>query len=262
MHNRSINITSLLVIIFLSGIGNHVLAQSRCDPSLPQIADNPLSYHDLGDRCEGIYIERVGGTTLRLVSLMEFFDTYDPASGKALHIRWNKPPGNAIVRLRAQSMKRKLYYRMDTYCVHDSTAFSWPTNVLASLKILKNDIGIAASTSYQLGKNEHDVYLPVRISQKSNDTAKSNYHVLLMPGEELKEVYISISKIGNDGQTEKVIKNGVRLGYGYYPADRAIDIPLEGLKETGTYSMHVGATLKNSGSASIDFWFYNPKKQN
>jgi hypothetical protein len=237
-------------------------AQNRCDPTLPQIPNNPLSYHDLGDRCEGIYVEQVGGTTLRIVSLTEFFDDYNLQSGKPLYVKWDKPPGNNVTRLRAQSIKQHLYYRMDTYCLHDSISFKWPSGILASLNILKNDIAVAASTKYLIGKTERDIYLPVRISQETKATDKSNYNLVLLPGEELTEVFISLAKIGKDGRQEPFIKDGEKLGYGYYPADRSIEIPITGLKDIGTYYIQIGATLRSGGTASIEFWFFNPHSQN
>lgn len=258
MNYRLLILINLLVLNLWVGFVIQLSAQNRCDPSLPQIPNNPLSYHDIGDRCEGIYIEQVGGTTLRIVSLIDFFDNYDLKSGKPIYINWDKPPGNSVIRLRAQGIKRKLYYRMDTYCSHDSASFKWSSNILASLNILKNDIGVAASTRYLIGKTEHDVYLPVRISQETKADDKNNLNLVLLPGEELGEVFISTAKIGADGRTEKFIKDGEKLGYGYYPADRSIEIPLTQLNGIGTYYTQIGATLKSGGTASIEIWFYNP----
>jgi hypothetical protein len=251
-----------VLIFLLAGFVIQLPAQNRCDPTLPLIPNNPLSYHDLGDRCEGIYIEQVGGTTLRVVSLTEFFGDYNLQSGKPLSINWDKPPGNNVIRLRAQSIKRKLYYRMDTYCLHDSISFKWSSGILSSLNILKNDIAVEAITKYLIGKTERDVYLPVRIIQETKVADKRNYNLVLLPGEELSEVYISIAKLDIAGRQEPFIKNGEKLGYGYYPADRSIEIPVTGLKDIGTYYMQIGATLRSGGTASIEFWFYNPHSQN
>jgi hypothetical protein len=252
----------LLFLNLTAGLTTQLYAQNRCDPTLTLIQDNPLSYHDLGDRCEGIYAEQVGGTTLRVVSLSEYFENYNLQTGKPLFINWDKPPGNTVIRLRAQSIKSKLYYRMDTYCNHDSISFKWSSGILFSLNILKNDIAVQALTKYAIGKTERDIYLPVRIIQETKRVDKRKLNLVLLPGEELTEVFISLAKIGNYGQHEPFIKDGEKLGYGYYPPNRAIEIPITGLKDIGTYYMQIGATLKSGSAASIEFWFYNPHSQN
>jgi len=233
-------------------------AQDRCDPSLPVVPNNSLSYHDLGDRCEGIYIQQLGSTTLQLVSFTKSFEAYNLSSGKPLQIKWDKSPSNSITRLRARGTKRKLYYRMDTYCSPEKNSFNWPVNILSTLNVLKNDIGVVGITKYVIGGKERDIYLPLSISQQKEIKKNRDFKLVLLPGVELSEIYISIRQIKQDGKPGLVIKNGVKLGYGYYPADRTINIPIMGLKEKGIYYLEAGATLRNGGSSSIEIWFYNP----
>jgi hypothetical protein len=54
--------------------------QSPCDPNLTQLGQNPQGYRLRGDRCEGIYIQPVSGsTTLLVASFTEFFEDFDPS---------------------------------------------------------------------------------------------------------------------------------------------------------------------------------------
>ncbi len=236
---------------------NYLYSQERCDPSLRQIPDNPLSYHDRNDRCEGIYVQQLGSTTLQVVSFTRSFEAYDLTSKKPLQISWNKFPGKNIIRLRAASTKRKLYYRMDTYCPPLQNYFSWPVNILASLHILKPDIGVIAFTKYSIGGKEKDIYLPLQINQQQKGDDKRNDKITVLPGVELSEIYISIRSLTKDGKTGNYIKKGQKLGYGYYPADRTIDIPIPGLSANGIYCMDIGAVLRTGRTSTIEVFFYN-----
>jgi hypothetical protein len=248
-----------LVFHLSQGFLADLSAQVHCDPSLLRNTDSPLGYKNRGDRCEGLYIEQVGGTTLLIVSLIETFEQYDIASGKALQINWDKPPGNNNVHLRAQSIKYKLYYRMDTYQPARKKSYTWSSNVLSSLNILPSDIGIVGLAQYSVGHTLRDVYIPLRIRQKGSDIHTGNYKLVLLPGVELTEVFISLAPTGPDGQPKEFIKDGEKLEYGYYPADRGIEIPISGLTTEGTYYMEIGATLRSGGTSTIELWFYHPK---
>jgi hypothetical protein len=233
-------------------------AQDYCDPSLVKNTDSPLGYKNRGDRCEGLYIKEVSSTTLLIASLTESFEQYDISSPKPLQIEWARPPGNGPVRLRAQGIKRRLYYRMDTSQPPGTMFFNWTPNILASLNIVKGDIGVLASTRYVVGKELQDVYLPLRIKQEGNYIHSTSYNLTLLPGVELTEVYISLTLIDTNGKRIQTIKNGEELNYGYYPAERAIEIPLSGLKAKGTYYIEIGANLRGGGSSTVELWFYNP----
>ncbi len=253
-----------LVVLLGGGCPSNLSAgsQSHCDASLTQLTNNPLGYRDRGDRCEGIYIEKVGSTTLLVASLTEYFEEYKIGSGKALDIEWDKPPGNGNVSVRAQALKRHLYYRMDTAQASGRASYHWPTDILASLNIIKNDLGVVALTRYSVGQRERDVYLPLRIHQAGQvgQAARTgSYKLILLPGVELEEVFVSLASIGADGRPKKFFKDGEKLGYGYYPAERGIEIPITGLKETGTYYLEIGARLRSGGASTIELWLYYPK---
>jgi hypothetical protein len=115
--------------------------ENHCDRDLNAPAGHPYGYRLRGDRCEGIYVQEVNCTTLRVASLIESFEDYDPASGKDLLVQW-PAFGHSDIRLRTQSLKRRLYYRMDTVRPPGSTSYTWPSHFLAALKISKRELGI------------------------------------------------------------------------------------------------------------------------
>lgn len=254
--NYRLALNTLLVLSLFMGYAIQLSAQSSCDSSLQQVANNPLSYHTIDNRCEGVFIQPVGSTSLQVVSFTESFEEYDLNSAQPLEVSWGDPPGDSAVRLRAQGVKRKLYYRMDSYNPPDRRSFSWPVNILASLNISRNDIGVIALTKDSIRGAQRDIYVPVRIRQVNTGDRNSNYKLALLPGVEFSEIYISLAQLAEDGRSEKIIKDRERLGYGYYPADRTIEIPLTGSK--GVYNMRIEGILRTGGTTTIEAWLYIP----
>jgi hypothetical protein len=222
-----------LVFLLSGGFPSNLSAggQRHCDESLTQLTNHPLGYRDRGDRCEGIYIGKIASTTLLVASLTESFEEYKTASDKPLDIDWDKPPGNGNenVRVRAQGLIRHLYYRMDTAQPSGRGSYRWPTDILASLNIVKDDLGIVALTRYSVGQRERDVYLPLRIKQAGQAgqagqaTRTGSYNLVLLPGVELDEVFISLASIGADGRP----KSSSRMEKNW---DTVITQPSEALK--------------------------------
>ena len=251
-------IAVLLVFLphLLAGYLNDTFGQTHCDPSLPLITNNELGYRDRGDRCEGTYIKQVGSTTLYVASFTELFEQFDPKSGTPLQIEWDNLANTTGVHIRAQAVKQKVYYRMDSFRPATTASFNWPTNILASLNILKKDIGVIGTARVTIGQVQRDVYLPLRIRQQSNATRTGIYNLVLLPGVELSEIYISLAPVASDGRPQKFIREGEKMGYGYYPAERIIEIPITGLGNAGMYYLEVGASLRNGGTSTLELWFY------
>lgn len=262
LKNRPFMILTLVVLYLLQHwilMPLPVSAQkSHCDSSLTQLADIPHGYRDRGDRCEGIYIKEVKSiTTLIIASFTEYFEDYNLKSGKDLLVEW-KVHNKSDVFLRAHGLRRKLYYRMDTVRPSRSTSYSWSSNILATLNIEKKDIGVVGWIQYLLGGTEKKVYLPLRISQQEKVSSQGKYQVVLLPGRELVEVYISLAFMGEDGLFEFFLKDGEPLGYGYYPAERSIMIPISNLEIAGIYYLEIGATLSGGGSSTVELLFFHP----
>jgi len=257
MNYQAISLAFFLMLFWSAECLTKLSAQSNCDSNLTKLSNGPLEYKDRGDRCEGIYVKEVGSTTLQIVSLTESFGEYNTNSGKPILIEWDTPPANSAIHLRAQSVKWKLYYRMDTYRPNGDKLYNWPTDILASLSIEKSDFGLVGIAQDSIAKEKRDIYVPLRVSQDGKTIRTNNYNLMLLPGVELKEVFISLAPLGTDGRPGKFIKNGDELKYGYYPAERSIQIPISGLQIAGVYYLEIGATLRNGGSSTLQIFFYH-----
>ena len=241
-------------------VGSTPADDNYCDPFLTTNPDHPFGYQNRKkNRCEGIYIQQVSGSTLHIASFTESFEDYDLNSDKNLLIEWT-PTDDQAIHLRAYSLKRKVYYRMDTTRDAGSSSYTWPTDVLRAYDMKRKSIGVVAWTKSLLRDVERNIYLPIRLSQQEKPAQTKEYKLILIPGRELKEVYVSLTKLGTDGKPESVIQDGEALNYGYYPAGRGLTVPVTKLNGSGIYYVEIGATLRGGGTTNKDLWFYHPKK--
>ncbi len=247
----------LLAFVWLTILPSPALSQENpCDSYLLQPKQNPLGYRFRGDRCEGQYIEQVASTALSIASLTRGFEEYDLNSDKPLQIKWPKL-GEHDIRLRAHGIKWKLYYRMDTTRSAETKTYQWPIGILSALNILKRSIGIVGWTQKGFGDKTQKVYLPLQIRQNQSLEETGAYRLVLWPGVQLKEVYVSLASVDEEGMSKKNLQEGKPLGYGYYPAQRAIPISLRGFQESGIYNVTISATLQNGTDTAIRLLVYH-----
>ncbi|MDP8990226.1 MAG: hypothetical protein M3N41_09145 [Acidobacteriota bacterium] len=193
--------------------------KNPCDPSLRLVTEIPQGYKLRGDRCEGIYIQPVSGASSLLVaSFTSFFEDFSPAKVDKLSLAWSSP-AEAPVHLRAFGLREKLYYQMDTVADSKRTSYIWPGDVLNSLRIAKQDIGVVGYTDYSIGGEERTLLLPLGVDAKGQKPG-NRYQLILVPGSELKEVFLSMAKVGADGQAHDFSISDRPLRRGYYPAER------------------------------------------
>jgi len=233
------------------------LAQSPpCDPNLPQQAQNPYGYRLRGDRCEGIYIQEVSAAPLQIVSWTRSFPDYDLNSKQPVTIEWDTVRGDGIVRLRAQGLRRRLYYRMDALRPSGSSLYIWPSDLLSALGISRREIGVVGVSRSAVAGAERDIYLPLRISQAAKPEHAVNYRLVLLPGVEFKEIFLTLTAVTGDQATP--LKNGEPVGYGYYPAEEPIELPIPGIQRRGFYHLEISGTFKSGGASAAELWFYHP----
>lgn len=247
-----------VIFIFLLAANACPDPPTPCDPQLIQRPADPNGYRLRGDRCEGIYVQEVGGSPLFIASWTRSYAEYDPLSREPLRIEWDSVPGADSARLRAQGLRRRLYYRMDTVRPAASKSYKWPTDLLAGLGINKSDLGVVGISRVNAKGEDKEVYLPLRITQGGGPERDGGYRLVLLPGVELKEVFLTLTSSGSGKST--VLKNAEPVGYGYYPADRAVEISIPGVQTKGLCHLEIGATIKTGGAATADLWFYASAK--
>ena len=241
-----------------SGPGQPGGGDNPCDSRLVPQKGDPLAYGRRGERCEGLYVLEVAGSAdLSLVTFSAATPAFTLNENDRLHLNWPKVPGNFPTRLRAVSLRRQVYYRMDAVRPGGTDSFEWPADVLVKLNLRSTELGLVGWVQQTLGEKQIDVYVPLRAGP-AGAPSKGHYVVQVVAGAELAEVYLTLAALGQDGRDEKYIKRDEPLSYGFYPADRPISVALSGLTAAGLYRVRLGAVLKTGGSANKSFVFYHP----
>ena len=247
-----------------------------CDTNLHSAQGHPYAYRNRGDRCEGVYAKPVSSTSLSVASITAAFGDYSIDSVEPLSIHWAPPPpptgGPASacgppatgasrndVHLRAQSLQPRVYYRMDTIRSTGDTTFAWPKDTLGALAISRSALGVLGWTTRLVGGIERPVYLPLRVRQDSPASKEpaTEYRVLVIPGSELAEVYVTLARLDPAGDPAVWLRRGEALGYGYYPAERPIRIVLPLADAPGCYRLEVTANLRAGGTTGTALWLYD-----
>jgi hypothetical protein len=81
--------------------------------------------------------------------------------------------------------------------------------------------------------------------------------LVLVPGRELKEVFLSLATVQEGGEPRRFIRSGEALEYGYYPAGRGIGIQLPPLSEPGIYYVELAAELAGGGVITTTIHLYH-----
>ena len=247
-----------LVVLLALGARPAASQESPCDQGLLALARGPHGYSLHGERCEGIYVQPVAGTVLWVASLTRAFESYDLTSGADLVVAWAAPQERGI-RIRAQGIKHNLYYRMDAARPAAANVFHWPTDLLSAQNIRSADLGVLAWMRYPVGGAEQDVLVPLRISQRGAVPDTGAYDLVLFPMVALREVYLSVTALGPDGRSRRIITEGEPLRYGYYPPERPVHVVLRNLSDAGLYYIEIGAERTTGNPVTLRQWMYRPR---
>ena len=227
---------------------------THCDRDLEKLAERRLAHDDRryrlrGDRCEGRYIEQVSSSTLELVSFTSAFADYSLDSEHPLVVEWSSFGSEAML-LRGRSLEPKIYYRMDSVRPAGGTGYRWPLEILASLEIHKRRLGAVGSIQRQVGDRVRSVLVPLRIAQGEQAPAPGPYKLLVRPGVELEEVYVTLAALNADGEVRDYLMDEKALEFGFYPAERVFDVPLPDDLQLGIYRLLITASLADSGGTA------------
>lgn len=230
-------------------------AATPCDPGLPTAPQDPLAYRERADRCEGRYVREVSGSPLVVASFAEPLPAVGSLATAAIELAWSAPAAavagaGAEVRLRAQSLRRRVYYRMDAVRPAVPAVYRWPRDVAAALVPKADDLGIVASAAWTA---QRELLLPVRLAGARAD----RYELMLIPGTEWRELRYTLSRVDAAGQAGPALVADKPLGYGYYPAERAVALPLGKalLGAPGLFRLDIEAQLEGGGSVARRLWF-------
>jgi hypothetical protein len=227
-----------------------------CDTRLLQQTQDPLAYRLRGERCEGVYVRDVAGAGgFSVVGFIEASPTpIGIERNEPLHLAW-EPSDDVIVNVRAVSLRRRLYYRMDARQPAGATGFDWPMDVVGALDLGSDELGVVAWIQRDVGGTEQEVYVPVRVSRAGTPAQHDGYVVQVVPGTELTEVFVTLAAVDASGRDEATVVRDGPLRRGFYPAGRVIPIRLPSLPRPGLYRLQLNAVLTSGVPASRGLYF-------
>ena len=248
-----------LIIAAALGISWSAAAADPCDPALVVRTEDPNGYRERGDRCEGLYLQPLAGSAALLIaSFTEVFQEFNPRAASHLQLEWKTVDGATPTRLRAYSLIRRQYYRMDAERPAGIRSYSWPTTLLSTLDLSRKSLGVVAWNEVDIGPQSRRVYLPLRIGAGAAPATPGGYELILVANVELTAVFVTLSRVDEDDRVQHSYMSKRPLEYGYYPPQQGIKIPIPGLNQAGVHKLEVSAMQRDRGSSTAEFWFYHP----
>ncbi|MCP4548470.1 MAG: hypothetical protein GY835_18590 [bacterium] len=251
---RHLAVLLILCSILPSSTAAPEKADSHCLAGVTVNDNDRLGYRLRGDRCEGRYSFRpFSGSLLRVVGLQRIVRDDVSERVNPLALDWHGPLQEEVW-IRAVSLRSGVYYRMDSKRPADKYSYVWPTSLLTSLNLRPSHLGIVATYRMPINGKDRDVLLPVTVRNPLSSKTAGVYLLRVLPGIELEELYLSLWRLTEDSQ--QVIVKARALEYGYYPADRPIDIPLPDLSGEGLFRVDLGGETRTGRPAATKTWIY------
>jgi hypothetical protein len=225
--------------------------QSACDPSLRQAPENPWGYRPRGERCEGIFLREVSGEPLRVVACTEGEPAFSLGPDPLL-IQWRAPRRDVVdgtLRLRAESLRHRTYYRMDAVRPLRDERFSWPSEVLLAQGLQADEIALSAGLRMVVDGALRVVLQPLRVASRASVPRLREAAVLtLWPSMALEEIFLGVQPAGTESSPD--LRS---LGAAYQPAERPVRLTLPPLG-SGVQRVRVAARLRGGGNSIVDAW--------
>jgi hypothetical protein len=250
----------ILIALAILLVPARLPAQSFQCPDMLAAPAGDLAYKSRGDRCEGLYALPVSGSArLRLLSFTAQGAAVDPEGSSSLALTWSPPAEAVTVRLTAESLRYRVYYRMDSSRSAADKHFAWPADLLKRQEIGlgASELGLLCWTTLKVRGLDQDVYLPLSAGSASA-VAGTLLTAVLVPSVELKEVYVSSALPQKPGEVRPVAKSRP-VGLGFYPANRAFRFSISRRGDDRIYHVEIVATSADGGSLGADFWYFDAR---
>lgn len=253
-----LNVSVALSLAAFLAIGSPE-APPYCDSELLRLPKSPTSYQIRGDRCEGIYAQQVSTVSVDLRSFVKGFGEFDPEKQSELELAWTPPPGIVRdARLRAFSLRSRVYYRMDTALSASAARYRWPTEILALQQLKGPDLGVLAWIDLPgPGGTARPVYLPLRAAAAAS---ADSYEVTLVPSKKLKQLLLTILRIDERGTPEKVpVVDHRDVGgeFAYYASNEPTVFSTGKLGASGYYRLVINAMAASGEAVGKEIDFYH-----
>lgn len=203
---------------------------AQCDNTL-RPSDNPaITYQIRGNRCEGVYVAKVGAPSLDLVGFTVGEFSYKLDKSEIIKIE-NRFSSNIFIR--ASAIPLNTYYRMDA-SIDKNKIFNWEIkDVLYPLNIPSNALGVYGWS----GTEQEKLFWPVKPVSSVTSQTDNKLYLIIRTSSKLMEVRYRYAEKGGYFSTYESVKGQGKGGQGI-----VIVLP-ETLK--GDYTIEVAAMLES-----------------
>lgn len=267
---RRLTTLAATVIALIASAPGAVAQTQPCAKATTLRPDGRDGYQPRGDRCEGKFIAPVSGSELSIASFTRAFDDYPLDSVVPLRVRWVAPDSGPVT-LQVRSVKRDVYYAMDSERPRGAREFDWANDILLGADLSRFDVGALGWATIRMGAESVHVHLPLEIRARrvSGDTAVTRraaadstatpYELTVFPGIDLEEVFVRVSEVSDRGVVRRVLVRSDSLQAGPYPAEEAIVIPVMAPARSGFYQVDISARARRGRRLTMDkVIFYHP----
>lgn len=185
-----------------------------CNPDIKPASIDELAYKDRGDRCEGLFVQKVSATGLRVVAFHKSPAEFDD-NALALNVSVGGHPGDK--EMSVTSLRPNQYYRMDASFSQDN--FSLPLELLRHPQIDIKPHELAAVICIRDCRSA----VPTLAAASFADEWNANPYVALVANLEIFELRVTI----RDEATGEVLHDKEMLGSRTWPAGRPATFPLK-----------------------------------
>ena len=213
---------NLVFAVFLSLIATPSLLEASqngfCRADIVPTDNKKIGYRDRGDRCEGLFVQKVSATGLRIAAFHNHPAIYKKDS---LHIGVYSKAVETSKELTVTSIKSRQHYRMDT--VFSGDAYDLPLDVLQHplIDVKPADVSAVVCT------DNCQSTLPTLVPASFAKDKERNPYVTFIANLQLHELRVTIKDKG----TDEILFSQEMLGNRSWAAGRPANFPLKSYLE-------------------------------
>jgi hypothetical protein len=211
---------------------------------------SPLAYTDRGDRCEGLFRQKVAASAqLALIGVHAHSPKFKPGSGKTLTVVPVGAGHASAIAIRVLSSRPRLYYRMDAKLA-SATRFVWKREILDNSRVTLGPREIKALLCEESCDKKVPKVFPASITE-GRAPPSGGVTLWFRAAIDLRKLFITLQRRPN-GKT--ALKNTDVLEGRLLPAGAAKDVFVT--LRSGTYDLRalavpVGASAMDQVRARI-----------
>lgn len=238
---------SIFILAWLMAFTASTYAESNlCNAGIKPIKHGETSYKMRGDRCEGLFLQKVSTTGIRIVG---FHNNPINFETDALTMNIISSDKDSVKNLTVSSLENNKYYRMDT--IYADKDFSLSLDIIKHPEINLKPIDLAALICKQDCSNLIPTFIPASFSKG----VKIRPYAILMANLELLQLNILIK----DQASGAILYDEEITGGLSWPASKPITVPLKTyLQDRKEILFEViavglgGNSIDNSGHKPLD----------